>query len=167
MNAETLNTITTELADAGWHAIDPTETDPVAPIVRALQRHRVRADDRAVRSVSAALEARRPEPAQEPASAADDDLGLPEPTRAELAAEAAWMVDTFWAYSFTRQEGGWLFANPDVVADAAPENLRRTCFRAGLFVTQAHGLPQSKAPNMRDVVRALQARLRADGRVQR
>ncbi|GAA0914895.1 hypothetical protein [Streptomyces thermoalcalitolerans] len=163
MNTAVLDTITAELTAAGWHAIAPQESDPRAPIVQALQRHRVKADDRVVRAVSAALEARRPKPERESV----DDLGLPMPTRQELAEEAAWLVDVFWAYSFTRQDGAWVFENPNVVADAAPENLRRTCFRAGLFVAQAHGLPQSKAPNMRDVVRALQRRLWADGRVKR
>ncbi|MDX3414952.1 hypothetical protein PV661_11915 [Streptomyces sp. MD20-1-1] len=170
MNTDTLRTIVDELTASGWHALDPNETDPLAPIVQALQRHRVRADDRAVRSVSAALEARRPKPDPEPLpEGVPADLGLPVPTVEELAQEAAWWVDTMFAYSLVLPRGEtWDFVNDDMdlVFDHIPADVRRTCHRAGMTVAAAHGCPD-QAPTMRQVANALIRRMSRDGRVQR
>ncbi|MFD9440012.1 hypothetical protein ACFWBR_34900 [Streptomyces sp. NPDC060006] len=168
MTTEVTTAVTAELAAAGyclrvgrgWHkGDDRSHHDYVQDAtVAALQRHSVPATVKAVSDVMSSL--------PRVATALADD-GIPAPTTEELAAEAAWMVDTFWAYGWTRQDSAWVHDQEAASVDAAPEDLRRTAFRAGLFVTTAHGLPQSKAPGMRDVIRALLRRMAREGRIQR
>ncbi|MFE2733785.1 hypothetical protein [Streptomyces sp. NPDC056723] len=93
MNASTLTAIVNDLSADGWHGIDSRESDPDVPIVHALQRHRVKANDRAMAAVRVALNERRPAP--KPAAEPVQDLGLPAPTVEELAEEAAWFTDMF------------------------------------------------------------------------
>ncbi|MFJ9728305.1 hypothetical protein ACIRP3_36740 [Streptomyces sp. NPDC101209] len=162
MNAETLHTITDELVTAGWLDLDPRETDQTAPIVNALQRHHVRANDRAVTAVRLALHTRTP--AQEPAAPAVDDEGLPVPTTEELAEEAAFMVDLFYLGKWDRLNGAWAVDTTDVDCSAAPSDLRRSCFRAGRFVAANHGMPTA-GPTTKQVVRALIRRMAKDGRL--
>lgn len=165
MNTDTLRAVVDELVAADWHALDPQETDPLVPVVQALQRHRVRADDRAVRVVFDALEARRPEPEPEPY----EDLHLPAPTVEELAEEAAWWVDLLFMFSLHLQAPGkgWSFENDNVdlnVSETVPVSVRRTCHRAGLTVAAKHEVPD-RAPSMRQVCNALIRRLAKDGRL--
>ncbi|QKV92939.1 hypothetical protein HUT19_15215 [Streptomyces sp. NA02950] len=167
MNANILTTIVNDLTATGWHALDSRETDKTAPIVKALQRHRVRANDSAVLAVRHALWERRQELKAEPAAPAVDDLGLPVPTAEELADEAAYVVDVFFMLSLTfAPDAPWVFDNDDVNCSAVPRDIRQTAFRAGMTVAAAHGVPDHP-PTMRQVVNALIKRMNQDGRIGR
>ncbi|MEV6993069.1 hypothetical protein AB0N87_28340 [Streptomyces sp. NPDC093228] len=170
MDANTLTAIVNELTADGWHGIDQRESDPDVLIVKALHRHRLKANGSAMTAVRQALWDRRPapEPGPEPQpEPAVDDLGLPVPTVEELAQEAAYMVDVFFAFALASlPDALWAFTNDDIQCDALPADIRRTCFRAGMTVAAAHGVPGS-APNMRQVVNALILRMAKDGRLKR
>ncbi|MFE6163358.1 hypothetical protein ACFQ7F_31100 [Streptomyces sp. NPDC056486] len=109
----------------------------------------------------------RSAPAPEPAAPVVDDLVLPAPSTEDLADDAAWWVDTFFARALAfLPDEPWVFTNDDVSCDALPADIRRTCYRAGLAVAAGHGVPD-RAPTMRQVADALIRRMVRDGRVQR
>jgi hypothetical protein len=163
MNASTLTAIVNDLSADGWHGIDSRESDPDVPIVHALQRYRVKANDRAMAAVRVALNERRPTP--EPVQ----DLGLPAPTAEELAEEAAWFTDMFFMFELTFPRSAvWTVGDAVHVKSLKPLShaIRQTAFRAGMTVAAAHGVPDSP-PTMRQVVNALIQRLAREGRLTR
>ncbi|MEV0256390.1 hypothetical protein AB0H82_19270 [Streptomyces sp. NPDC050732] len=172
MDATTLIKITDELTAEGWHALDSRATDKMVPIIKALGRHSVRANDSAVLAVRGALSKRRQElmkPVPEPAAPAVDDLGLPVPTTEELADEAAWATDMFFMFELTfPQTAVWTVGDSVHVKSLKPlpHVVRQTAFRAGMTVAAAHGVPDNP-PTMRQVVNALIKRMAREGRIKR